>query len=235
METETEVVPATKTIADGNQSELKQLEDSIDQHVAPPGQTDTEMESATEARSSGEEPSPVTWKPTGSSGSLRWTKTTVPQPDRPDRSRSPAPKPNATHTSHVMGKRVLTEKIKKKMLDKEVPYKQIPPEHLHLYHKAEEKEWDSWLKNRSVAIRTGKEAQHLRETVHPSRIIRIRFVYRDKNASIRTPQVELLVNAKARLCAQAFKEPLAKEGLRKVDSSTVQRGGVMLFLQHKFY
>ena len=41
----------------------------------------------------------------------------------------------------------------------------------------------------------------------------------------------MAIKAKARLCAQAFNEPLAKAGLIKVDAPTVQRVGVMLFLQ----
>ena len=41
----------------------------------------------------------------------------------------------------------------------------------------------------------------------------------------------LAVKAKARLCAQAFNEPLARAGLIKVDSPTIQRVGIMIFLQ----
>ena len=37
--------------------------------------------------------------------------------------------------------------------------------------------------------------------------------------------------ARARLCAQAYDEPLAKAGLVKVDAPTVQRVGVMIFCQ----
>ena len=57
------------------------------------------------------------------------------------------------------------------------------------------------------------------------------FAYRDEDVSVLTPQVPLPVKAKARLCAQAFDEPLAKAGLIKVDSPTVQRMGIMMFLQ----
>ena len=64
-----------------------------------------------------------------------------------------------------------------------------------------------------------------------TRFINLRFVYRDKNASIRTPQVWLPVKAKARICAQGFTEPMAKAGLVKLDSPTVQRVGIMVFLQ----
>ena len=39
------------------------------------------------------------------------------------------------------------------------------------------------------------------------------------------------MKTKAHLCAQAYDEPVAKAGLVKVDSPTVQRMGVMVFLQ----
>ena len=55
-----------------------------------------------------------------------------------------------------------------------------------------------------------KTSKRIQSEIDPNRIIGFRFVYRDKNASIRTPQHPLSVKAKARLCAQAFNEPLAR-------------------------
>ena len=129
--------------------------------------------------------------------------------------------------------RVITAKIKKKMLDKEIPYGELPQKDLSLYHAAELKEWLDWLKNESVTIVKGNEAKQLRKTVPSSRIISLRFVYRDKNASIRTPQHHLPVKAKARLCAQGSREPMSLNGMVKLDSPTVQRIGIMIFLQPK--
>ena len=96
---------------------------------------------------------------------------------------------------------------------------------------AEKKEWKDWCKNNSVEIILPEAAAKLRYSIDPRRIINLRFVYRDKNSSIRTPQVPLPVRAKARLCAQASREPLAAQGALKLDSPTVQRIGVMLFVQ----
>ena len=39
-------------------------------------------------------------------------------------------------------KRIITDKVKKKMMDKEIPFSQIPPKDLPLYIKAEEAEWE---------------------------------------------------------------------------------------------
>ena len=111
------------------------------------------------------------------------------------------------------------------------PYNQIPPADRELYHLAEAKEWAGWRANGSVRILSTQESEKVRQTTDPRRIIRLRFVYRDKNSSIRTPQTPLPIKAKARLCAQASGEPLAQAGLIKLDSPTVQRLGLMVFLQ----
>ena len=155
----------------------------------------------------------VTWQPTGNATDMRWKRNV------------------AKKVLTVNKPRVMTDKIKKKLLDKEVPFHLIPEKDRPLYEKAEEKEWNEWLRRGSVRVMTLKESQDVNETVDKARIIGLRFVYRDKNASIRTPQIDLPVNAKARLCAQAYDEPLAKAGLIKVDAPTIQRVGVMVFLQ----
>ena len=55
------------------------------------------------------------------------------------------------HYTSLTEKQILTdiaassEKLKKKQLDKEIPYKQLPEKDLELYHEAERKEWKSWL------------------------------------------------------------------------------------------
>ena len=108
---------------------------------------------------------------------------------------------------------MLTAKLRKKMLDKEVPFSQIPSEHMKLYEEAEAKEWADWQKNGSVKTIPPGEAKQVRASTDPRRIINLRFVYRDKNASIRTPQSNLPVKAKARLCAQASMEPTALAGM----------------------
>ena len=100
--------------------------------------------------------------------------------------------------------------FRQKMLDKEIPFHQIQPRDLPLYTKAEAKEWDEWVKRESVRILNLEETREVMKSVEKDRIIGLRFVYRDKNASVRTPQVHLPILAKARLCAQAFDEPLAK-------------------------
>ena len=78
----------------------------------------------------------------------------------------------------------VTEKIKKKMMDREVPYHEIPDHQKPLYHGAEKAEWAQWLKTGCVKVLTRNEAGQIRKTIDKRRIIRLRFVYRDKNCSL---------------------------------------------------
>ena len=54
-----------------------------------------------------------------------------------------------------------------------------------LYHFAEAKEWADWQANGSVRVLSLEESKVVRETTDRRRIIRLRFVYRDKNSSIK--------------------------------------------------
>ena len=117
------------------------------------------------------------------------------------------------------------------MLDQEVPGSMVPQTDSPLYRKAEEKEWKDWVKRQILRIVQPEEAEKLRRHTDSRRIIRWRFVCRDKDASIRTPQMPLPVKARARMCAQASRETLDMSGAIKLDSPTVQRLRVMVFLQ----
>jgi len=188
----------------------EQLRGVVAEHMETDGGEKRKELEETPGTSSTAPAGPMTWQPNATEP--RWQK-----------------KPKVAQT--VNKPRVLTEKIKKKLLDKEVPFDQIPERDRELYQKAEEKEWAEWIRRGSVRVMSLAESNLVNRTVERARIIGLRFVYRDKNASIRTPQTPLPVMAKARLCAQAYDEPLAKAGLIKVDAPTVQRVGVMIFLQ----
>ncbi len=49
------------------------------------------------------------------------------------------------------------------MIDKEVPYEQIPMEDRDLYKEAENKEWSSWLEYNSVEIMSVEDSHKIRE------------------------------------------------------------------------
>jgi len=190
--------------------EVAGLQREVEQHLEEPGETTEQSAAASQPRPA---PVPITWRHPGDPSNLEWKKQRV------------------GDTFATAGKRIMAAKIKKKMLDKEIPYSQIPPKDRQLYHDAEAKEWADWLKNGSVKIKKGQEVKDVYKETDPARIINLRFVYRDTNASVRTPQVYLLVHAKARMRAQDFTEPLAEARLVKLDSPTVQQVGIMIFLQ----
>ena len=140
--------------------------------------------------------------------------------------------PAEAHTVFAIRKagKVLTQKLKQKMLEKEVPYKEISEEHRSLYHAAEEKEWASWLDFGSVRVLSKEETNTVwQRWAH--RVLRSRFVYRDKNASLRTLQRDLEVAAKARLCLQGQNCPDNAKGLLKTDAPCIARNSVFCMLQ----
>ena len=223
-----------------------QLRDVVDRHLEPEKRKAEEeadslqhrvVEDETSAASE-VDPQPVSWKPHGEAANLKWKRVRL--DDAPsvhvygDEEMDPGAASSGPAQNEVVlygTKRILTGKVKKKLLDREVPWEKIPPEHARLYEQAEDVEWDEWTKRGSVRVCPLDESKRINDTVDAARIIGLRFVYRDKNASVRTPQAPLPVKAKARLYAQAYEEPLAKAGLVKVDSSTKQRMRIMVFLQ----
>ncbi len=87
------------------------------------------------------------------------------------------------------------------------------------------------MKQQCVEVIHPAKAKEVMKRIPRSLLIKLRFVYRDKNTALRTVQTPLPIKAKARLCAQGSREPLAMRGALKLDSPTVQRTGLMVFLQ----
>jgi hypothetical protein len=115
-------------------------------------------------------------------------------------------------------------------LDKEVPYSQIPEKHRELYHQAERKEWDSWLQYDAVQALSLEQSKRVL-TSKPERVLKSRFVYRDKNAGLVGEDMKPVeVRAKARLCVQGQHDPDCQSGEVKVDAPTIQHGSLMTFL-----
>ena len=65
--------------------------------------------------------------------------------------------------------------------------------------------------------------------VKASLILPSRFVYRDKNAPLRTDKHPLPVKAKARLCVGGHMDPRLAQGDLRTDAPTVTRNSTMLF------
>ncbi|CAE6970895.1 RE1 [Symbiodinium sp. CCMP2592] len=118
----------------------------------------------------------------------------------------------------------------KRMLEKEIPYANIPEKDRELYRQAEEKEWKSWQDYESCEILSLEESQRM-ENERPDRILPSRYVFRNKNAGLLDANgKELPVKAKARLCLQGHLCPDSRTGQVQVDSPTIERVSTMVFL-----
>ena len=78
----------------------------------------------------------------------------------------------------------MLEHVKKKMMDREASWEELPPSHRRLYEEAEIIEWVDWRTRGSVRICSGADSELVRRAVEEARIIGLRCVYREKNASI---------------------------------------------------
>ena len=129
-------------------------------------------------------------------------------------------------------KGVASKVLDKKAKDKELQYHEIPKDDLPLHHEAEEKQWEEeWIRFGSVKPLESAESERIRATVDRKRILRSRFVYRDKHSSLRTPQRDLPVKAKARLRLAGQHCPDCATGRVRTDASTVQRTSTLCFFQ----
>ena len=125
----------------------------------------------------------------------------------------------------------MTPAMRKKLLDREVTWDEIAEKDRPLYERAREAEWDCWLRFGSVRVCTEEESKRILQNVPRRQILGTDFKYKDKNAALRSQENPLDIKAKARLCVQASREPMAASGEVKLDSPTVQRTGVLIFWQ----
>ena len=115
-------------------------------------------------------------------------------------------------------------------MDKEIPFSRIPEKDKQAYQIAEKKEWDSWMQYDAVEVLGKHDSQQvIREK--PSRVLRSRYVFRNKNAGLVDEEGRALpVRAKARLCVQGQNCPDCMTGEVRVDAPTVQHSTLLLFL-----
>lgn len=124
----------------------------------------------------------------------------------------------------------LSQRKAQRALDKEVPFSKIPEEGRESYHAAEVKEWNSWLEYDAVSALSPEETKEVLES-RPERVLKCRFVYRNKNNGLVDHDGKPLeLKAKARLCVQGQNDPDCMSGEVKVDAPTVQHGSLLTFL-----
>ena len=124
---------------------------------------------------------------------------------------------------------VITDRIKRKQQDKEIKWKDISESDKPIFREAAAKQWSEWQKYETVAVLSPEESDAVRKTVDPKRILPSRYVYRDKNAPLRSETNNLPVKAKARLCVGGHMDPRLSQGELRTDAPTVTRNSTMLF------
>ena len=118
----------------------------------------------------------------------------------------------------------------KKALDKEIPYAKIPPHQKEAFLCAEKKEWQSWCDYNAVRPLNVEESQKICVS-KPERILKCRYVYRNKNAGlVDSSGNDLPLKAKARLCVQGQHCPDCASGQVKLDAPTIQHVSLLTFL-----
>ena len=137
-------------------------------------------------------------------------------------------KQKISHVEHVF--MTLSQRKAQKALDKEIPFDKIQDCDKEAFDAAERKEWQSWLDYDAVEPVSVEESQEI-IAKSKERVLRSRYVFRNKNAGLVTEEGEPLpVKAKARLCVQGQHCPDCASGEVRVDAPTVQHSTLTLFL-----
>ena len=150
-------------------------------------------------------------------------------PDEADPEDAALPRRKEPRTAYMLRQKH-TAKTIEKQLEKEIPWNMIPKEQGHLFAQAREKQWQEHQKYEAFRNLSMEESEQVRAIVHPSRILRSRYAYRDKNAGLRITDPSVPVRAKARLCCGGHLDPDLPLGTMRTDAPTVSKLGLMVFL-----
>ena len=130
-----------------------------------------------------------------------------------------------------MAKHCLSAKGKEKQLEKELPWGMIPPAERPLYLEAEDKQWQEHVSFGAVKPLSIEDSETVEATVHPSRILRARYAYKDKNHSKRKADPTVACKPKARLCIAGQHDPDLGVKDMAVDAPTACRHSILLAIQ----
>ena len=137
----------------------------------------------------------------------------------------------ASSSTAFMARHCLSAKGKEKQLEKELPWGMIPPQERPLYLEAEDKQWQEHMSFGAVKPLSVEESKKIESTIDPSRILRARFAYKDKNHSKRKTDPSLPCKAKARLCVAGHHDPDLGVKDMTVDAPTACRHSILLAIQ----
>ena len=117
-----------------------------------------------------------------------------------------------------------TNRLKQRALDRELPWTMIPDDEKPLFREAAGLQWKQWQEYDAIEVLDIGTSKHLKQQMG-HRILRSRFVYRNKNAGIPGAACK----PKARLCVGGHNDPDLQVGLR-TDAPTVSRNSLLVFL-----
>ena len=109
--------------------------------------------------------------------------------------------------SVIMLKRCQTERALEKQLEKEIPWKLVPPEEHAALRGAEQKQIQEHYDHDALEPLSIEESARVKDRVHSSRILSSRFAYRDKHWSRRKIDASVPWKHKARLVVSGHRDP----------------------------
>ena len=132
-----------------------------------------------------------------------------------------------------MMKRAKTPRSREKQMEKEIAWKDIPPELHEDFRVAERKQWSEHISNNAFEVLDVDASEHYRKTIDPEYILDSRFAYRDKNYGRRkaAPQENIPWKPKARLVIAGHRDPALAQGKTVSDAPTVSRASLIAVLQ----
>ena len=127
-------------------------------------------------------------------------------------------------------KRAVSSRAARKALEKEVPYSGIPKIDRAQYRSALKKQRDEFLMWEAVDVLSLAQSLEVARTQRREDIMDTRVLHRDKNSSIRSPENDVPLKAKARIIIPGHKDPELEYGVR-TDAPTVSRLSTHIFFQ----
>ena len=138
--------------------------------------------------------------------------------------------PDGPHGA-MMLKTDLTRRGVEKRKEKELRWTEIPQEMRDHFRAAEVTQWQEHLDYDALAPLSPEQSAEVRRRVDPSRILRSRWAYRDKNYARRREGEEVPWKCKSRLVIAGHTDPdLGVEAL-STDAPTLSRAGLACLMQ----
>ncbi|CAE7414743.1 RE2 [Symbiodinium sp. CCMP2592] len=132
------------------------------------------------------------------------------------------------HSANML-KRCQTERALEKQLEKEIPWKLVPPEEHAAFRAAELKQTKEHYEHDALEPLSVEESAEVYDRVHSSRILSSRFAYRDKHWSRRKIDASVPWKHKARLVVSGHRDPDIQH--LETDAPTIGRLTVLTLLQ----